>query len=421
MFSEQEAKQLCGAIQKDLAAWFQKYNLEAALTYPVLNYTGNIRTIFSLMLKPVFQGRYQAEGKGKIAFFWGGDYSERADHRLKFDKVVALCSDGFVIEKKMNPVAIMKSISELWRIPFWRYQLRNFRISKRMKWYLAACLFEIDCVIEDMKKIEKNTEGQLRLFVSFCDAQKDDSIATNFCVNHNIKTATLEHGYYDPRVTVERLAYENSQSDYFLCFGPLSKEQGIELGLPDEKMIPLGLLDFINSDKIRSNIMDTGVFGVALSFGMYADENRIILNFANILAESCNLSYVVRPHPHLSANEYMPYIDNRFGIVDNPQETVDQFTQSYDFYLIGNTGLFLTLIIQDIPVFRCGKEGSLMKFDKISWGLHWNSDTLICDYKKMRANPGEVLAQVDQVRKTIFSDGNIAQNYKDFFNQFVKE
>ena len=120
MFSEQESKQLCGAIQKDLAAWFQKYNLEAALTYPVLNYTGNIRTIFSLMLKPIFQGRYQAEGKGKIAFFWGGDYSERTDHRLKFDKVVALCSDGFVIEKKMNPVAIMKSISELWRIPFWR-------------------------------------------------------------------------------------------------------------------------------------------------------------------------------------------------------------------------------------------------------------------------------------------------------------
>lgn len=411
-----EYDEIAQQLEQAVADDFIGFEIGRAMAYPLINYRKSKKLALAVLLHPIRYGGYTAEGTGKIAFFWGGDYSSRADHWNKFEQCEKLLGEPVLIKERPSVRLATVHALCIWRVIRWWAKMRTLKVSATEKWYLAAMLYQIYCELLDLDKMQ--LKAQINLLVAFCDAQKSDTIAVQYFKKTGIKTATLEHGYYDPNFILERLAYRNSLSDYFLCFGPVSKKHGVEQGLPEEKMISLGMLENIQDANIRSDIQNTKQFGVALTYGTYDDENELILDIANELAHSCGITYIVRPHPHLKAEKYQCFIDSSVGKVAPIGQSIVDFEDNIDFCLLGNSAMFISMLYKRIPTYRCGEEGKPDKFSDILWCRCKSKEEAISLYRYMKQRPASFMKQLDETRNAYFATGIVADNYREFLSQF---
>ncbi len=411
-----EYDEIAQQLEQAVADDFIGFEIGRAMAYPLINYRKSKKLALAVLLRPIRYGGYTAEGTGKIAFFWGGDYSNRADHWDKFEQCEKLLGEPVLIKER--PSARLATVHALciWRVIRWWVKMRTVKVSAIEKWYLAAMLYQIYCELLDLDKMRLKV--QINLLVAFCDAQKSDTIAVQYFKKTGIKTATLEHGYYDPNFILERLAYRNSLSDYFLCFGPVSKKHGVEQGLPEGKMIPVGMLENIKNQEVRTEIGSTGTFGVALTCGTYEEENPLMLRIANKLAKRYGLTYIVRPHPHLKEEVYVGLIDSSVGsVAPNGQSMVD-FESSIDFCLLGNSAVFISMLYKMIPVYRCVADYHIDKFYNVPWCKCVSLESAMKLYENMKNKPEEFLKRLEDAKRIFFADGNVAENYRQFIKKF---
>ena len=397
---------------------FEGMQLEKAFTYPLLDFTSkSLIQELKVLFSPILKEHYQIAQKGtdgKI-FLFGLSYSNRMDHLKKFENIVSLFSDSTEIIPKKG--ICFKNFLYIWKVPLWAKKYKPFFKTNGLYRYVAYLFFHSYCQLQEVKKFEKKI-GKVNMFVSWCDVHLSDFIATQYFNHKGIPTATLQHAHFDIYDSIQKWAYINTPSKYFLCYGDYTAERAEKLGVPKEKLIPLGMPEQIGVQlPIEMKKSNTNIFGVSLSFITQKEENIALLQAADYLCNQYNLKCYIRPHPALDMKDYSEYIKRNMEI-QSVQESMNQFIDKCDFVVLGTSDVYLTLISNLIPVFRYCQNQERDRFETMNWSTFNSVHQLIEYYELFLNNPQWMEKNLIVMRNKILAKGNPTENYFNFLSGF---
>lgn len=369
-------------IEKYCPFEFIEYNISEALSYNIMLYSHKSNMILLKMLfSPVFKDDYKLYGCNndkKVLFLWGSSYMERQDHYEKFKKVVSCCNNYSLL--KAEKIINFKNIFGMWRVLVWLWKYRKADINSNLKKYIVFLMYDQYCKLNKIKRVVEN-DNSIKLGVCWCDVLLSDYLFVKYLQQKGIKTATLQHGMFDPDEYLYKLAYINSSSDYFLCWNKLTKDKAVALGGEENKYVVVGAPQFIDTDNYDNcTITNNGVFGVALSSYLDEYDNIQLLNNADEIVKKYNLKCIVRLHPSLKKEEYSKYFVNDNIIVDN-EKNFELYMDKCDFLLIANSGIYFNIIKNMKPFFQYD-SGKNKLYKDVKWNKYTSLDELLLLYDR---------------------------------------
>ncbi len=261
------------------------------------------------------------------------------------------------------------------------------------------------------------------LMVSFCDAHGVENMMAQIARNHNVKTATLQHGQYrtlkrqTENADVE--AYENFVSDYLLAWGEKTREEFVKGGINRERILLVGALKPFSYNQREENDGILNVFGVVLNGNVYEKNNLRMISYANKLAEKYNLRYVLRLHPQNSEDTYLSQCDSRFLLKKiNCTENVD-YMRMVDFSLVHMSGVFVELLSINSPIFVMN-DVFLEDIFKLKGATFSNEDELYSLYKRFRCDSKVFKEEQYGVYRQFNQYGDLQTNYLQAIDFIMK-
>ncbi len=228
----------------------------------------------------------------------------------------------------------------------WKLKNINMQFKKKIYWVRVLGLTHLYCI--KMKKI-LNTKSYSYGLV-YNDSNPYENVLVQLMKQKGIYTATLQHGIFDKHGYWKGLEFRASVADDWLAWNPYTKELAMECGIPEEKIKVLGIPRYIIPITVDRKA-EKRIFSIILGEKSLLDENRKLIEFANILAREQGLKYFVRYHPTCKDGEYNTFIDKQFYVSRNNQgETVSEMCEKSDFSLVGSgTSMIIDLIYLKQP------------------------------------------------------------------------
>ena len=380
--NKENLKRIQFEVEKYCPKELSVYNISHALTYNIAcYYYKDYKHLLKVLLSPVLKDDYSVYKKGEkaeILFIYGSSYADRDDYFEKYKKVFS-CVDSYKLikdNKKIN----FKNLFGMWRVLVWLWKYRKADINSNLKKYVVFLMYDQYCKLNKIKRVVEN-DNSIKLGVCWCDVHLSDYLFVKYLQQKGIKTATLQHGMFDPDEYLYKLAYINSPSDYFLCWNKLTKDIADNLGCEENKYIVVGAPQFIDTDNYDNcTITNNGVFGVALSSYLDEYDNIQLLNNADEIVKKYNLKCLVRLHPSLKKEEYSKYFVNDNIIVDN-EKNFELYMNKCDFLLVANSGIYFNIIKNMKPFFQYD-SGKNKLYKDVKWNKYTSLDELLLLYDR---------------------------------------
>lgn len=419
MRNEEEYKKLQKDIQFYCPKELRAYDVGLAMTYPLLfsdTFTWAHR--MKILWSPILKEHYAVTkaGKGNIICLFGASYTKRKDQRVKFEKVVSVIQGATVVEMQKNKMPNLRYLLQLWRVPCWIWNFRRMQCPWNLKLAIVYTLFDVYCQLQEIIRIEHTLPKRINSFVCWCDVHLSDFLPVQHFNQKGVKTVTLQHAHFNEHTLDGKLAYLNSPSRYFLCYGNYTKKIAESLGVPSEKMIPVGIPGEIgNSMTSEIECIENGQIGVILSFFSRREENICLLEYAKSLAERYHLICKIRPHPSLEMADYAPYIVSSFMVITPKEETMEMLFKSVSCIVLGSTDVFATCVLHLKPVFRLCIDKARDYYLGIEACRFENEEQFFALYTKSKEDNMWMKHQLLQIRSQLIAEGETKENYKRFF------
>lgn len=327
----------------------------------ILTETYNEKISLQQQLEKYFNSRWydrykynynQKQGNKYIAFY--SDFYYRIDHCTIFLNFIKEFPDfDYVIPIKLSKERknILRGLKMIKVDIYILWLMRNIHMQFKERIYWVRVLGLIRFYYRNMERYLKVKPYSYGLVYN--DSNPYENILIQIMKQKGMHTGTLQHGIFDKHGYWKGLEFRTSVADDWLAWNTYTKELAIECDIAEEKIKVLGIPRYIIPITIEKE-NKLGIFSVVLSEKALFDENKKLLNFANILAKEQELKYFVRYHPTCKCDEYNIFINKKYCIPRNCQgESIYRMCQQSDFSLIGSgTSMIIDLIYLNYPFFQ---------------------------------------------------------------------
>lgn len=402
---------------------YEKIKWGDALYYSLYYYEKK-KKIYELksILAPILKGRYSLEcvGKTGFVFLFSSAYCDRNDHKDKFDKVTSQVPGKSVLVYRKG--VCLKNILQIHRIIEVYNQIKGINISRQLRRFISYWIYTLICEQCEVEAVLKKNRINMKVLISYCDVFPVDSMLIQHYNRKKIRTITLQQAQYNIKIEKYRVAYEKSYSDFFLCFGGYIKTTCRYLNIDQEKLIPLGPPEIIGK-KLPQHMRKPckQKFGVVMSFFEAKEENKRLLMCAAEIAQRTGYSVRIRLHPSLEISDFSDYIVTNVMEICDKKESMEDFVESIDFAIVGSSSVFQTFVSMLVPIYRYIVDSNEDPFRGIDWCVFSDSEKGIFKIKEFLDNPENVEAMLIDTRIKLIGDGDVALNYKRFFNNLAIE
>lgn len=350
----------------------------------------------------------------KIAFY--SDFYYRKDHFSIFSNFIKEFPEfDYVI-----PIRLKKEKRNLergfkltkWDIDNLR-KLRNVKMPLKKRLFFIRVLGLVRLYYLEMEKYLKRKHYSYGLVYN--DSNPYENILVQLMKQRGIYTATMQHGLFNKRGYWKGLEYRTSVADDFLAWNIYTRELAGECGVPKSKIKVLGIPRYILPIVIEKKDK-RGIFSVVLGEKALFDENRKLIEFANILAQEMELQYFLRFHPSCKEDDYHSFMQTKFCVTsDSRRETISEMCERSDFSLVGSgTSMVIDLIYLRHPFFQFYEQWDGEKY-KGRENYFRNYDEL----KRLAENG--MAAQSDEIFTYYCTTTDVKHSYEEYFSSFISE
>ncbi|MFE8102960.1 hypothetical protein RBA71_15915 [Brenneria goodwinii] len=167
-------------------------------------------------------------------------------------------------------------------------------------------------IMNYIDELEKNKKPEFGAYISFCSSHVNEAVLDLYFQNNNIPTFTLQHGLYFlfKNKTIDAICYENIVSDKLLCWGKYTKNEFINYGISEEKIIVAGYPSVPKTLK-KCELSDEFKILILLSRYMFHKNNMHILDIvSSIRKKNPHIQAEVKMHPSLQLTDYKDFFEN---------------------------------------------------------------------------------------------------------------
>lgn len=362
--------------------------------------------------------------KDCIIFFFSQSYASRKDHYHTFEKIVTEMEDSatYIIDQPKHKQLNRGAMQNLGDVICWLRQMRKMDLCYLNKLQLVANLLEAKNFINRMEKEIDITD--YTSLVTFCDAHLIDNYFTQYCSQKGLITATLQHGSYKASSHNENLfnaGFEGFISDYFLAWGEYTKKHAIESGIKAQKVICLGVPQYINMIENYEIKKTKNCFCVILDADNYEKDNDQMIKIADQFAEKVNLKYRIKAHPPTINKDYstMTNSNNMLGYVPI-YSTIEELIGKYDFYIISNSSVLTELIYLNQIVFHKTPEFCKNNYEDLKLISFETKDELFCLYNGYMNDSAMIKNNTNILFRYLCATRDIKNSYAKFLSNNLK-
>lgn len=413
----------CGYDYKEFAAMcdrFQKvklplfpYDVPAVLSEYVFGYsmrrfpTGK-KNVLRRLVGTLFHYPVTVTGTGDTAFLFSGDGLGRPDYLRCLETVAAQCDSASLwIMDRQKPRLQLGNFSGLVLIPIWALRLNRILNDFTASLDFAAGLYRAKkqavAIFGEMRK-----KGIQRL-VAFCDAWSIESVATQLANNAGMATATLQHGNGTE-------IFYGSCSDKYLANSLLSRENCLEAGMPEEKIVVTGPMKYAGHEFAYPDKTCIQTVGVVFDGAQNFDNNVQMLDVVHEAIKNMDIRCCLRFHPNNRREDYAPYLRQSDVICDDLAE----FERTIDLCVVYNSSMFTDMIYKHIPVSRFKNE-KVDLFPQVQDTGFRDANTLRTLLEEMAAEPQGCIARQQELYDRVFGGNCKSDSYRRFFCRKCEE
>lgn len=377
-----------------------------------------VGTLCGLFLLKEEQYKLKLNEKSKILCFQS--YFKRRTCVEQYKNICELYhSNSLSCESVKTKLHIIDGFTILFGLmPSWMVTLKLCDVTITQKLFILNKLVKIWYFHQQIKNKIKQVK-ETKLFVSFYDSLSIECYMVELFKNKHVPTATLQHGQFcawrENVLENAGIEFRTSNSDYFLCWNKFTIDEAKKEGVPPQKLILAGILGYLNCENIKSKAPGNNSFGVVIGHPMYEEENKKLIESANILAKQCNLKYYLKLHPNYDENHFN-FIVNHAYYKGNIKKGIPiiNYANSVDLSIVGSSSVFVELVYLEHPILRYSSNNVKDKFRNVHIGKIFSSpndivDIFLTEDEDSTALLFDYLCSVKDVKK----------GYLDFRNRFT--
>lgn len=316
---------MCAKLYPDKKVYSMKCFIQAIFFKPKINYKNNG---FNILISYNFLPE------------------KRKDYAYIYNKLKSFINANEIfVERKFT---LMTSLSNI--IAFLKILKKNFH-EKDIVFFDILRISSLELYFNNvLNEVKKNNFNE-KIYISFCDSYLEENLITQFMKNHNIITATLQHGQYrfikEGLETTDVEGYLNFVSDYIFVWGQATADEFIKANINYNRIIKVGALkEFTNRNSNIIQNKDYKIFTLILNGETHAQSNIEMIKVANEISLKYKIKYYIRPHPMNRLKKYIKYTnENYLGLIHSNTEN------NVDFSILHMTGVFVEMLSSRLAFF----------------------------------------------------------------------
>ncbi len=356
--------------------------------------------------------------KPECAFVYSHSHIDRKDHLIQFNAVESLFQNKLMITASEKKIDKVKFNPYIFLIPIWRMQMRHLECPEYIKKGLCRRICRAAAYAGKMFHMIR-CYSSVKKIVFFFDVSEIDSLLVQRCNKKGYITYTLEHGIVNG--SYDYIDYKCSQSRYLLLWGEFSKQVAQHYGVAEDRIRLVGNINSLVKDA-DSQCEDRKV-GRLTQFVVCTEgvltqanwqKNKRMIEYADYLADKYGMTYLLKIHPADKVTRYASCVSQDFCTrICDKRTQLAELLGNVDFLLCGNSTTFGDAIYNGIPAFRyiVPDEEKTDLCKGIVFGKAENLHDLDELVKNMTSNPDAYMAQLEEVRRFLYGEGNPRKLY----------
>ncbi len=369
------------------------------------NFRSLARIIKSMFVSCISVTRYN---DCQIGFLYSNAYGNRKDFEDWFCKVYDLASSRIIIMsgKRLR----VRWFYDWANIMQWYTIFRKVFVPTEAFYYSSILYKYYSDYLDIIHQVVKN---KVKLMVTLCDAHSIDSMVTQYCNNHGIKTATLEHGFMTASPVLSL-----SKSDYFLGYGQCILENALSVGMNEKKFIKVGMPQLIGTVIPKELIINSDkIIGIVCNGSSFSDEDVEMMKIAIEFADKHKYKIYVKLHPGSDIKEYPGELVEYIDKIYSTDISAIEFARLVQFSIISSSSLFIEYLLHMYPVLHYPSK--IGTYNKEKWCEVNNSTELSEKIGYILNNSIEYYKIAYDALKYYTECEDVDSKYKCFFDKFI--
>ena len=264
----------------------------------------------------------------------------------------------------------------------WRRTLSSAGVPKRYELAVLSqliSLFLFKDFVTDKVEFDK-----YKMIVSFYDSLLFDSYIIELCRLRGIKTASLQHGQFtrwkENTLINSGVELRTFKSDYLLCWNKFTIDEAVATGIDKNKLVLTGIIGYAKREHaaLWTN-PNNKIFGVVLGHPAFEEQNLLLIQCANKLAEARGFKYYLKLHPNYEEDYFDDVINKELFIGVIPKGIpMEDYAKMVEFSMLGGSSVLNELVYLRHPTIRVSDGTVNDKFGAIPHGMvfHESSDVV---------------------------------------------
>lgn len=332
------------------------------------------------------------------------DYKDLANAAKQLNSDVEVVNIGQIETIKKIPFSF-SYIKNFW-LALWIIFSRKIGNGFSNKMYFVFLTIKI---FNQINLVEKETNTNIKKYISFNSAYREEAILTTYFNKQNIETITMQHGIFCDfklKIPFDIINHENLLATKLLCWGQSTVDYLAPKGIDASRCILEGNLKYrdVIVDKVSQTFSKCLVL---LGRGNYIDTNNKLLKVLSEYNKEKGqpIIFYIKKHPFLPDQEHKQFADiSNKMIFLGKEHSVQEVLESsmVDFSIAVNTTAYYESLVLGKPCLRWTEEenedfyGMNDKFENIDQFLE-----RISELKNLP--PDEIKKQVKEIIKYIFN------------------
>ncbi len=402
-------------------AIFRRYQIERECGIKARFFYYAMRNIFFCIVDNVDLRLLRSHDGSKILFYQS--FFSRESSRRQFYDVQEIVDSDLISynQKRGRCVHILLGLYLIFiNLPVWFFQLRRKAVP------ISECPRYIHSLIKFFfvsRRIETlSSLGKYKLLVTFCDAYPEESFVSQLCKYKGVKTATLQHGAFsawrENELINSGVELRCFNSDYLLCWNSFTVEEARKCNIPEEKLVVVGILGYVKNEPVNWTCPHNKTFGVVIGHESFENENLMMIECANRIAEKENMDFYLKLHPNygeLYFNDKVSKAHYKGNIKKGIP--IAEYAEMVDFSIVGSSSVFLELVFINHDVIRYSSGEVTDKFRDVRIGKIIHSVEEID--KVINVNPNNAEGESGKLFSFLCGKKNVKEEYKKFFLKCV--